>query len=197
MIGRGWPQPFALTRTADPSGVSGTGTVATGVVWPDGRAAMLWSGLEPPRGYPHCVRQLQLHADVAEIEAVHGHGGVTRVQLRDPAVPCVDLGLAVFGIVAWYGPQSRVTHWGARWDNGTAATWRTDPALPPRIEQWPTGATAAYAELGDLDADEARLVWAPHDALMLASAGRSREGRRWLPSPPPGKTAARKSPPLR
>ena len=57
----------------------------------------------------------------------------------------------------------------------------------------PSGATAAYAELGDLDADEARLVWVPNDALMIASAGQSREGRRWRISNP-GYTPGKKSP---
>lgn len=193
MIGRGWPQPFALERAQDPSEISGTGTVATGVVWPDGRAAMRWSVDSPPPGYDRCVRQIELVDDVAEIEAVHGHQGCSRLRTRDPAAPCVDLGLAVFGIVGWYGPQSRVTHWGCLWDGGPALTWRADPAAPARIEQWPSGATAAYAELGDLEADEARLVWVPNDALVIASAGQSREGRRWR-IPIAGYVPVKKSP---
>lgn len=196
VIGRGWPQPFALERSEDPSGISGEGTVATGVIWPDNRAAMRWAVPCPPPGYHSRVNQLELLDDVDEIEGVHGHGGRTRLCRRDPAVPCVDLGIAVFGIVGWYGLQSRVTHWGVLWDAGPAVTWRADPLREPRIEQWPSGAHAAYAELGDLDADEARLVWVPSDALMIASAGRSRDGRRWLPEPA-GRTAAKKSPPVR
>lgn len=193
MIGRGWPQPFALERAHDVSGISGEGLVASGVIWPDGRAAMLWSGAVPPPGSAHPVRQVNLFDAVEEIEAVHGHGGHTRLCRRDPAMPCVDLGLSVFGIVGWYGPRSRVTHWGVLWDRGPALTWRADPDLETRIEQWPSGATAAYAELGDLEADEARLVWVPNDALMIACAGRSREGRRWL-TVAPGYTAGIKSP---
>lgn len=196
MIGRGWPQPFALHRTHDVSGVSGEGLVAAGVIWPDNRAAMLWAGRTPPPGSETCVRQVNLFDDVAEIEAVHGHQGHTRLCRRDPASPCVDLGVAVFGIVGWYGPSSRITHWGVLWDGGPAVTWRADDLLPPRIEQWPSGATAAYAELQDLSADEARLVWVPSDALMIASAGRSREGRRWRETRP-GNPAAKKSPPVR
>lgn len=192
MIGRDWPRPFGLVRTEDPSQVSGTGTVASGVIWPDGRAAMRWAGLVPPPGFGRCVQQLNLFDAADEIEGVHSHAGRTRVVTWDPAAPCVELGLAVFGIVGWYGPRSRVTHWGVRWHGGPAVTWRADPAQPTRIEQWPAGATAAYAELGDLDADEARLVWVPNDSLMIASAGRSREGRRWLGAP--GYTAGKKTP---
>ncbi len=197
MTGRDWPRPFALQRTADPSNVSGPGRVATGVIWPDGRAAMRWTGATPPPGHPDCVRQVCLWDSVQEIEAVHGHHGCTSVELRDPAVPCADLGMMVFGIVGWYGPRSRVTHWGVRWDNGgPAVTWRADPDRPVRIEQWPSGATAAFQELSDLAADEARLVWVPSDSLTLASVG-SVEGRRWRAVPVPRAAAGKKSTPRR
>jgi hypothetical protein len=193
VIGRDWPVPFGVQRDEDPTGISGTGLVAAGVIWPDRRVAMRWAGNTPPTGYPHCVRQVNLFDHVDEVEGVHSHSGRTRVQKRDPAVPCVDLGLAVFGIVAWYGPRSRVTHWGVRWDRGPAVTWRADPDRPTRIEQWPEGAAAAFQELGDLSADEARLAWVPSDALMIASAAASIEGRRWRVAAR-GKTAADKSP---
>lgn len=193
MIGRDWPQPFALVRDVDVTGVSGTGVVASGVIWPDRRAAMLWNTGRPPAGHTRPVRQVFLWDSVEEIEPVCGHQGATRLERRDPALPCVDLGLAVFGIVAWYGTRSRVTHWGVRWDNGHAVTWRGDPAAPPRIEQWPTGATAAFAELGDLDADEVRLVWVPGDSLAVAAAAAGIEGRRWR-SPVPGYAPVKKSP---
>lgn len=193
MIGRGWPQPFALQRTQDPTGISGEGVVASGVIWPDSRAAMRWSVPNPPPGHHSCVKQLELVDDVAEIEAVHGHQGRTRLDRRDPALPSADLDMAVFGIVAWYGARSAVTHWGVLWGGGPAVTWRADPAREPRIEQFPSGAHAAYAELGDLEADEARLVWVPSDALLIASTAQSREGRRWRTTAP-GYTSGNKSP---
>ncbi len=183
MIGRDWPIPFALERATDPSGVSGTGVVASGVIWPDHRAAMLWTGRTPPPGTDRCVRQLNLFDDATEIEAVHGHHGATVLRRRDPAAPCIDLQLAVFGIVAWYPRGATVTHWGCRWDNGTAVTWRADPGRPARVEQWPNGATAAFNELMDLAADEVRLVWVPSDALRLDAAARPVDGRRWLTGP--------------
>lgn len=183
MIGRDWPVPFGLERSADPSGVSGTGTVATGVIWPDGRASMLWRGNTVPAGAPRPVRQLITWEAAEDVELVHGHRGASRLRRRDPAVPCADLGLAVFGIVAWYGAAARVTHWGCQWDNATTVTWRTDPASPPLIQQWPSGATAAFSELNDLDADEARLVWVPSEALLVDASTRGRDGRRWLTGP--------------
>lgn len=186
MIGHAWPQPFALNRAHDPSGVSGVGVVATGVVWPDGRAAMRWTGATPPTGHDQCVRQLNLFDDVAEIAAVHGHGGHSALDMRDPSLPCADLGMAVFGIVGWYGQRSRVTYWGVRWDSGPAVTWRNDDRRPARIEQWPDGgAHAAFSELADLSADEVRIAWVPHDALTIASVTRGIEGRRWQRRPGP------------
>lgn len=193
MIGRDWPVPFALERSEDVSQISGVGRVAAGVIWPDQRATLRWAGEAPPPGFTHCVRQVNTFERVDEVEAVHGHNGLTRLCRRDPAVPCVDLGLSVFGVVAWYGTRSRVTHWGVRWDRGPAVTWRCDPDRPTRIEQWPDGAAAAFQELGDLGADEALLAWVPSDALLLASAAASIEGRRWRVASP-GYTAVSKSP---
>jgi hypothetical protein len=182
VIGRDWPVPFGLHRTSDPSGVSGTGVVATGVIWPDRRAAMLWTGAAPPPGADRCVRQVNLFDDAAEIEMVHGHSGVTRLRRRDPAVPCADLGLAVFGILAHYGTSAAVTHWGALWDNGTAVTWASGPVT--RIEQWPAGALAAFHELQDLEADEVTLRWVPHDSLRIDASAKGTDGRRWLTGVP-------------
>ena len=179
MIGRDWPRPFALVRTEDPSGVSGCGVVAAGVIWPDRRAAMLW-GTRPPAGQGLPVRQVTLWDDIAEVERIHGHNGATRLSCRDAAAAWPDLGLAVFGIVSHRGTRAAITHWGVRFDNGVAVTWRNDVMRATRIEQWPQGATAAFQELHDLAADEARIEWVPSDALRIDSSTRSVEGRRWL-----------------
>lgn len=180
MIGRDWPRPFALIRDDDPSGVSGLGTVAAGVIWPDRRAAMLW-GDRPPSGQGLPVRQVTLWDDIIEIERIHGHNGATRLSTRDAAAAWPDLGLAVFGITAHRGVRAAVTYWGVQFDNGVAVTWRNDVMLPTRIEQWPQGgAHAAFHELQDLDADEARIEWVPSDALRIDSSTRTAEGRRWL-----------------
>lgn len=62
---------FQLHRDFDPSGVSGTGVVADGVIRPDGVAVIFWRGDHPslvfwPRG-------------MVSIEHVNCHGGDTRV----------------------------------------------------------------------------------------------------------------------
>lgn len=63
---------FQLHRDRDVSGVSGVGVVADGVIWPDGAVSMRWRGE---------IRTTVEAASLADIEAVHGHGGATRVVL--------------------------------------------------------------------------------------------------------------------
>lgn len=172
MIGRDWPRPLALVRHADPSGVSGRGVVAAGVAWPDDRAVFRWSGARPPAGHDAPVRQLCLFDSVAEIATVHGHQGATDVVTRDPMSACADLGLAVFGVVGTYGLRRSVAYWGVAYDGGPAVTWRCDPSRPPRVEIWPGGWEAAWAELrdGETAADEVRVAWVPGQAADLVNA---------------------------
>ncbi|MGW4114803.1 hypothetical protein ACWEFJ_28345 [Actinosynnema sp. NPDC004786] len=71
------PRLFRLHRDQDVSGVSGTGYVADGVLWPDGSATVHWRGewrtdASHPAGMP-------------SVRAVHGHGGATRIVWADAA----------------------------------------------------------------------------------------------------------------
>lgn len=68
------PRLFHLQRDRDVSGVSGTGRVADGVLWPDGTVTIRWRGDRPST----------VHWDaLADAEAVHGHGGATRIVWAD------------------------------------------------------------------------------------------------------------------
>ncbi|MFB6805427.1 hypothetical protein [Streptomyces sp. NPDC056387] len=72
---------FHLLRHADISGVSGTGIVADGVLWPDGTASLRWRGERPST----------VHWDrIADAEAVHGHGGATEIVWTDYDLPTTD-----------------------------------------------------------------------------------------------------------
>lgn len=72
------PRRFHLQRHHDVSGVSGTGTVALGVLWPDGTASVRWLGDRP---------SIVFWDSMADAEAVHGHGGATEIVWDDePAV---------------------------------------------------------------------------------------------------------------
>jgi len=65
---------FFLLREQDPSGVSGTGLVAEGVVFTDGQVALHWR--MPPHG-------TSLYGNILAMLAVHGHGGASRIVWLD------------------------------------------------------------------------------------------------------------------
>lgn len=60
---------FVLYRSADATGVSGTGIVADGVQWPGGQVTIRWRG----------KHRSTVHWDeLADVLAIHGHDGATR-----------------------------------------------------------------------------------------------------------------------
>jgi len=65
-------KPFVLQRDADISGVSGEGIVADGVEFPDGCVALRWRGGHPTSVVFH-------DRGMESVEAIHGHGGNTRI----------------------------------------------------------------------------------------------------------------------
>jgi hypothetical protein len=60
-----------LVRDDDETGVSGTGVVAWIVEFPDGVTVTRWAVTD--------VRQTCVWRSVADVEAIHGHGGKTRI----------------------------------------------------------------------------------------------------------------------
>lgn len=65
-----FPRRFLLERTTDVSGVSGTGTVVWGVVFPDGRVAYRWNTSTATT----CTAD-----SVDDVVAIHGHDGATQL----------------------------------------------------------------------------------------------------------------------
>ncbi|MGV9579736.1 hypothetical protein ACWDRZ_24090 [Streptomyces sp. NPDC003509] len=63
------PRTFALVRDRDVTEVSGTGSVADGVLWPDGTVSIRWCGPRP---------SVVFWDSLEDAEQVHGHGGATR-----------------------------------------------------------------------------------------------------------------------
>lgn len=61
---------FHLYRSEDPTGVSGTGRVAEGVVFTNGWVAMTWLSAQP---------SISFYTSIEQLEAIHGHSGTTRV----------------------------------------------------------------------------------------------------------------------
>jgi hypothetical protein len=65
---------FTLVRNEDISGVSGTGVVAEGVEFHDKQVAVSWFGR---------YHTIVVAPNISTIEAIHGHGGLTRVEWQD------------------------------------------------------------------------------------------------------------------
>lgn len=80
---------FRLVRTEDVSGSSGTGTVAEGVEFTDGRVALRW------RVAP-CSSAA--YDSLEDVLTIHGHEGRTRTVFLDPPVLAAPLDPAV-GVV--------------------------------------------------------------------------------------------------
>jgi hypothetical protein len=70
---------FWLVRDRDVTGFSGTGIVAEGVVWADGRVTIRWC----VEGLPRTTTDAD---SIADIERIHGHDGCTRVVFVDELV---------------------------------------------------------------------------------------------------------------
>jgi hypothetical protein len=66
---------FCLNRVEDETGISGTGVVARGVIFPSGKCALEWMTKH---------KSVALYDSLAEVEAIHGHGGKTKVVVEDP-----------------------------------------------------------------------------------------------------------------
>ncbi len=73
---------FELHRSQDVSGVSGTGIVADGVEFPDGTASLRWRGT-----FASFVAYEQ---GIRAVEAIHGHGGATKIVWLDDLIPSFD-----------------------------------------------------------------------------------------------------------
>lgn len=61
---------FALQRDDDATGISGTGVVAYGVQFPDGTCVLRWDTR---------VNSTAFYASAADLVAIHGHEGRTRL----------------------------------------------------------------------------------------------------------------------
>ncbi|MFE6126663.1 hypothetical protein ACFQ6Q_00100 [Streptomyces sp. NPDC056437] len=99
------PRRFYLQRDNDITGVSGTGRVADGVLWPDGTASVRWLGERPSVVF--------WDGGFEDAEAVHGHGGHTRVIWLDWEGASVDPDLPCMYCVDGHGAPTRCS-WSVR-----------------------------------------------------------------------------------
>lgn len=68
-------QPFYLQRTEDETGVSGTGVVAVGAVYPSGITILEWLTF---------TSSLNQYRSLDHVKEVHGHGDKTMIIMGDP-----------------------------------------------------------------------------------------------------------------
>jgi hypothetical protein len=61
---------FELHRDVDPSGISGTGMVAWGVEFPNGKCALAWATE---------VQSVAVYDSIGDVQKIHGHSGLTRI----------------------------------------------------------------------------------------------------------------------
>ena len=64
------PDIFWLYRKIDSSGVSGTGYVAVGTIFPSGSVVLEWLGEKS---------SIEIHNSLENVEKIHGHNGNTTV----------------------------------------------------------------------------------------------------------------------
>ena len=61
---------FYLNRTEDESGVSGTGRVAQGFIFDNGKVCVTWLSEHP---------SVTVYDNIGEVRAIHGHQGKTEI----------------------------------------------------------------------------------------------------------------------
>jgi len=64
---------FYLKRIEDESGVSGTGRIAQGFIFDNGKVALTWLSEHP---------SVTIYDSIGEVHAIHGHGGKTEIQME-------------------------------------------------------------------------------------------------------------------
>jgi len=64
---------FYLNRTEDESGVSGTGRVAQGFIFDNGKVCVTWLSEHP---------SVTIYDNIGDVRAIHGHAGKTEIAME-------------------------------------------------------------------------------------------------------------------
>jgi hypothetical protein len=157
------PRIFTLQRTTDHTGLSGTGAVAWGIQFPDGRCVTQW------RNSPVHVHQLSIFNNIREVSEVHGHGGATRVIWlhTQPATQLYDTARLTALTDAYRDALHRATHTTFTHLPLAAHAMAELPAFIDAYDGLAVAHTAALAELEKVRA-EAAAMQAALDALAEA-----------------------------
>ena len=151
------PKRFVLYRDEDATGVSGTGVVATGIVWPDGHAALRWKADDR-----EAASSTSVWTSVADLMRVHGHGGLSKLFYLDGDGDPPDCG------GAGARPRRRVLRGPFRLEPGTYCPPVVDTGL--RTLWTRRGAAPLRAFISTESASAVVLVAAVVVALVWANA---------------------------
>lgn len=94
---------FVLFRDTDVTGISGTGPVADGVVYPDGVTVMRWRDVAGPNADAGVRPTIVVHESPESVEALHGHNSATRIVWGASTGVCKHCG----ELVAAHDPDGR------------------------------------------------------------------------------------------
>lgn len=114
----GFMRRFFLDRERDETGISGTGTVAQGVVFFDGTVAIRWMT---------DTRSSAFYDSVEAVEKIHGHNGATKIRWADAI--CFACG----GCLDWHEHAARHC-FGCGAGQGDALFFETNPN--PSLGSW-------------------------------------------------------------
>lgn len=135
---------FILYRDEDVTGISGTGPVADGVVFPgDGTTVMRWRDVRGPAAEPGVSPTTVVFENIDAVRALHGHGGATRIVWGASTATCKHCGRAI----ATTRPEAGWTHVeGAQ--RGMNRCHTDDSGLPYGYEACPQDEPCGLACLG-------------------------------------------------
>lgn len=71
------PRRFVLNRIEDETGTSGTGYVADGIQFYNGKCVLCWRAADS---------SIAVYDDIETLKNIHGHNGKTEVKWIDPDV---------------------------------------------------------------------------------------------------------------
>lgn len=88
-------QTFTIQRDQDVSGISGTGHVADGVTFEDGTTVVRWLDLGGPAAERGVRPTTVIFPTLEAVEALHGHGGATRLVMGSATSTCKHCGRTI------------------------------------------------------------------------------------------------------
>jgi hypothetical protein len=140
-------------RDQDITGISGTGPVADGVVFPDGTTVIRWRDQQGPNADRGVRPTTVVHESPESVEALHGHNGATRIVWGAQTSTCTHCRRVIAGL---FRESPEVGSW-LHIDGGQAGLMRChtkDSGKPYGYDAHPEGTPCGSWCLGGREASE-------------------------------------------